>query len=152
MAVEREESESQMTDIEIIFRTPSSAECNRIQAAVGWREAPTAVLETAFRNSLVVVCATADGKVIGMGRVVGDLTTWNYIQHVIVLPDWQKLGVGRRIMRALLGWLAEHAPPTSNCALVCRRHNVAFYERFGLREFVAEVPGMRMKLREAVTT
>ena len=135
-----------MAAIEIIERKPTVAEYNRLLEAVGWpKRNPTAV-EAGLARTLFAVCAISNGEVVGMGRVVGDGAIVNYIQDVIVLPEYQKQGIGENILLAIMDHLNEHVPRGSDVALITRRENVNFYERYGFAESLHNIPSMRRKL------
>lgn len=135
-----------MSAIEIFEQKPTVADYNRLREAVGWGKKEPAVIEDALAGSLFSVCAVYDGQVVGMGRVVGDGAIWNYIQDIIVLPQYQEQGIGEKIMQAIIAHLSEHMPHGSDVALITRRKNVGFYERYGFVESSPDAPSMRRKL------
>lgn len=59
------------------------------------------------------------GKAVGMGRVLSDGVSDAYIQDVVVLPGYRKLGTGKKLITALrdhclengVGWIALMAEP-----------------------------------------
>ncbi len=135
-----------MSAIEIIERKPTPAEYNRLLEAMGWGKRDPAAVEAALGRSLFAVCAVTGGEVIGMGRIVGDGAIMNYIQDVIVLPEFQKQGVGEKIMLAIMAYLNEHVPNGSDVALITQRKNFGFYERHGFAESKPDIPSMGRKL------
>jgi ribosomal protein S18 acetylase RimI-like enzyme len=132
--------------VEIILRKPSAEDYARLRKAAGWPVPPPLVCEEALRNSVFGVVAEADDKVVGMGRVVGDGALWNYVQDLIVQPEYQRQGVGRRLMEAIMGELARWAAPSSDVALISAPHAVRFYEGFGFARCTDDRPAMRRKL------
>lgn len=64
-------------------------------------------LYDAVSRSLRVVCARKAGKLVGLARVVGDGLTIVYLQDILVDPDHQRLGVGRRLFRHILEPFAD---------------------------------------------
>jgi len=96
----------------LVERSPTLEEYQRLCRAVGWEEGgiePNRI-EIGLANSLFSVCVILENKVIGCGRIIGDGGIYFYIQDIIVSPEFQRKGIGRRIMNALMEYLAAHAP------------------------------------------
>ena len=53
-------------------------------------------------SSFAVVAVTGDGTVIGFARAMSDEAFAVYIADILVAPEWQRRGIGRRITRTLL--------------------------------------------------
>ena len=71
---------------------------------VGWTSytARPAMLENAFRHSLKVLAAYEGEMLVGLVRVVGDGYSIVYIQDILVLPDYQRKGIGAALLRRVL--------------------------------------------------
>lgn len=80
----------------------------------------------------------ASGRAVGMGRVISDGISDGYIQDLVVLADWQKMGVGRMIIEKLIeecrarniAWLGLIAEPGKE----------DFYNSIGFRPMPGHVP------------
>jgi len=55
----------------------------------------------ALRNSHSLVTARASGKLIGLGNAISDNYLVVYYPHMLVHPEYQKKGVGRKMMNVL---------------------------------------------------
>ena len=75
-----------------------------LYAAVGWTNytARPEMLERAFSSSLCVLAARAGGRLAGVARAVGDGASVLYVQDLLVLPEYQRRGLGGRLLRELL--------------------------------------------------
>ena len=73
----------------------------RLKVATGFIDRPIQQVEVALKNGLFNVSAICDGKVVGMGRLVGDGAMYWYLQEVIVLPEYQGKGIGKQIIETL---------------------------------------------------
>lgn len=135
-----------MQNAEIIVRKPTVAEYCHLRKACSWPVPDATACETALRNSVLGVVATLDGQTIGMGRIVGDGALWNYVQDVIVLPEHQRKGLGKRLMDTLIAELAKTAAPGSDIALIAAPGKAPFYERYGFGICTSDKPAMRRKL------
>src|SRR5699024_9481631 len=83
---------------------PALQEAMELYDAVGWSaytEDP-ATLERSFAGSSHVVTARRGGVLRGVARVIGDGATITYLQDVLVHPDEQRAGLGRRLVDAVL--------------------------------------------------
>lgn len=70
--------------------------------SVGWDSSNPEVLVKAFRNSSHVVSCFDDKKLIGIARSMDDDYWSANIDCLIVNPNYQKIGVGKRLMLELL--------------------------------------------------
>ncbi len=75
---------------------------------------------------------------------MGDGGIYFYIQDVIVLPEFQGQGVGKRIMDSLMEYLEENANSRAFIGLMAAKGTAGFYMRFGFNERPSEGPGMFM--------
>ncbi len=87
------------------------------------------MLEKAYQNSLLVITAWDSDKLIAAIRIVGDGVSIIYIQDILVLKEYQHMGIGSRLFAEAMDrykdvyqkvLLTEHDPKTK-----------AFYEKMG---------------------
>ena len=79
---------------------PTRDELAALYDAVGWA-AYTKDLETldrAMRGSTRVVAGRRDGRLVGLARIQSDGATIAYLQDVVVHPDEQRGGLGKRLV------------------------------------------------------
>lgn len=105
----------------------------RLKVATGFRDRPIELVEKALQNSLFDVTAVSGGKVIGMGRLVGDGAMYWYLQEIIVLPEYQNKGIGTAIVNKLLAYISDNTQPGgfTSVGLTAAEGKEGFYERFG---------------------
>ena len=75
-----------------------------VYEAVGWvnyTKDPERLAE-AYRRSLCTLAAYHRGELAGIVRAVGDGHSILYIQDLLVLPQFQRRGVGTALIRAVL--------------------------------------------------
>ena len=125
-------------------RAPTLDEYSRLRDAVGWGAVEPAALEIGLRHSLFSVCVLHQGEVIGCGRIVGDGGIYFYLQDIVVLPEFQGRGLGRRIMDAVMSYLQARARAGAFIGLMAARGVSGFYEKYGFAQRPTEQygPGM----------
>ena len=71
-----------------------------LYASVGWVNytARPEMLKAAFSSSALVLGARFEGKLVGLIRTVGDGASILYIQDILVHPDYQRRGIGRKLL------------------------------------------------------
>ncbi|UGV41730.1 GNAT family N-acetyltransferase [Methanococcoides orientis] len=127
----------------LIKQIPTVEEYQTLREAVGWdRIADPKAADVGLNNSLFCVCAVSDNKVIGCGRVIGDMGIYYYVQDIIVLPKFQGKGLGKNIMDIIIDYLEEHASPGSFVGLMAAKGLSGFYERYGFTKRPSDGPGM----------
>ena len=102
---------SYLVTYELIDRVPTFAEHRALAEAVGWSDVfRWEVMEASIAGSICgTVAVESEGKVIGMGRVVGDGAFYFYVQDVAVHPDYRRQGLGRAILERLTAQIAKIA-------------------------------------------
>ena len=130
-------------------RIPTVAEYQALIAAVGWKPRDPVAVERALANSSFVVCAEHSGTTVGMGRVIGDGGLHYYLSDVVVHPDWQRRGVGTRIVTELNAWLEAIPFPNTHVGVVALRGLREFYEKLGYTAQGPEGPAMYRWVNES---
>lgn len=60
------------------------------------------ILEEAYANSLCVLGAYDSDRLVGIIRAVGDGQTIVFVQDIIVLPEYQRKGIGTKLLKAVV--------------------------------------------------
>ena len=99
--------------------------------AVGWTNYTNQpqMLEQALPHSLAVYLAFDGEKIVGLIRLVGDGFSSVFVQDLIVLPSYQRQGIGRSLMKEAL----EDYKDAYQVQLVTEQteKNVGFYRSIG---------------------
>ena len=99
--------------------------------AVGWTNYTNQpqMLEQALSHSLVIYLALDGDAVVGLIRLVGDGFSSVFVQDLIVLPSYQRQGIGRTLMKEAL----EDYKDAYQVQLVTEQteKNVGFYRSIG---------------------
>jgi GNAT superfamily N-acetyltransferase len=137
----------QQEEYQIVERIPTVEEYLALREAIGWAQVDEQMAARALANALFTVCILHNDQVIGCGRVIGDGGLHFYLQDIIVLPTYQGKGLGKRLIRAILAYLDEHALPGAFIGLMAAQGKSSFYKQFGFAVRPPERPGMFL-LRE----
>ena len=99
--------------------------------AVGWTNYTNQpqMLEQALPHSLAVYLAFDGEKIVGLIRLVGDGFSSVFVQDLIVLPSYQRQGIGSSLMKEAL----EDYKDAYQVQLVTEQteKNVGFYRSIG---------------------
>ena len=99
--------------------------------AVGWTNYTNQpqMLEQALSHSLAIYVALDGDAVVGLIRLVGDGFSSIFVQDLIVLPSYQRQGIGRSLMKEAL----EDYKDAYQVQLVTEQteKNVGFYRSLG---------------------
>ncbi|MGM0437788.1 MAG: GNAT family N-acetyltransferase [Bacillota bacterium] len=92
---------------EIIYKHNSSFTENDILSlydSLGWIEYTKNMekLIRALNNSLYILTAWDKNKLVGLVRVVGDGETIIFIQDILVLRQYQRQGIGSKLLKTVL--------------------------------------------------
>lgn len=119
-------------NIEIKQYVPSMEEFKEMRTSVGWLALPPdEAIKISLRNTEFSVAAYVNGKLAGMGRIVGDKGFIYFIADIIVKPEFQGRGIGAGVMKKIMAYLEENAPGNAYITLMAAKGKEAFYEKFG---------------------
>lgn len=113
---------------------PSVTEFIQLRLSVGWGESNIISTKSSLENSLFHITIRDSGKLLAMGRVIGDGGLNFYIQDVVVHPKAQGQGLGDKIMKAIEVYLNDAAQPGSTIGLFAATAKEKFYQRYGYIE------------------
>jgi GNAT superfamily N-acetyltransferase len=104
----------------------------KLREAVCWKKLSNKQAEMALKGSLYTICAYDGDTPIGMGRIVGDGVVIDYIQDLIVIPEYQKSGIGRIIIEKLIEYVkcSKIDGTEIMLCLMCAKGRESFYEKF----------------------
>jgi len=115
---------------------PTIEEYNYLRNSVDWSLKEKGISNDRAKKSLIAspFCVTVydDFKVIGMCRISGDKTMYGYLQDIIIIPEYQRKGIGTKMLKILLkdvsklkGYLLGVCPS---------RKSAYFYKTVGFRK------------------
>lgn len=117
----------------ITFEYRPPKDINYFRRSVNWYELSPRQLECARKNSVCILTALADGKEVGMSRLVGDGGYQFFVSDVIVMPEYQGMGIGKQMLTLLM----EYAKSVSSegetimMNLMSAKNKEGFYEKLG---------------------
>ena len=79
-------------------------EIKKLYQSVGWTNylERIDILEEAYANSLCVLGAYDSDRLVGIIRAVGDGRTIVFVQDIIVLPEYQRKGIGTKLLKVVM--------------------------------------------------
>ncbi|SFK93463.1 Acetyltransferase (GNAT) domain-containing protein [Paenibacillus sp. 1_12] len=104
-------------------------EVDEILHLVGWTKRSSETTRKVFEASHLVAIATINNRIVGFGRAISDGVFNASVCDVVVHPEYQKLGIGRKIMENILVNLKE----ISCVQLIATTGNEDFYRKLGLK-------------------
>lgn len=86
------------------YQTYCQSEIMSLYASVGWTaytDSPD-VLQQGYAHSLLTLAAYEKDQLVGIIRVVGDGYTIVFVQDLVVLPAYQRKGIGTALLQEVL--------------------------------------------------
>ena len=99
-----------MIDYEVTnYITPE--EYMEMRRLVEWSAFPLEQAAEGIKNTFILICFRVDGKPVALGRAVSDRGYVVYIADVIVIPEYQGNGLGRKVMEYLMEQIKASMKP-----------------------------------------
>ncbi|MBR6216425.1 MAG: GNAT family N-acetyltransferase [Spirochaetaceae bacterium] len=126
----------------------SLKEYQMLRGTTSWAKLTDRQVKKLLKHSAFKVRAKADGKTVGMARIIFDYGYTAYVSDVIVLADFQGHGIGKMMMEDLLARLKAASEPGGflNVVLQAAPGKSGFYEKLGFTKRTEET-GWGMCLR-----
>lgn len=118
--------------------------------SVGWKTYTREQIEKALKNTMYIVKAVVDGKLAGMGRVVGDYSIVCMLSDICVKPEFQGQGIGLKITSELKKLIEENVSEGEKIQieLTPTAGNEAFYEKAGFKYNPDKITGMYLWIKK----
>jgi len=121
---------------------PSVEECLALRSAASLSPFAADAAARGLAGTWQAACVRTAGRVVGMGRVVGDGGCFLQIVDIAVDPAYQRRGLGRAIKQRLVEAIARRAPDGVSVSLLADPPGVRLYESFGFRASAPASVGM----------
>lgn len=112
----------------------NDAEISKLYRSVGWTSylRREGLLKEAYAASLLTLVAYDEDRLCGIVRGVGDGVSVLYIQDLLVLPEYQRRGIGSKLLEQMLAAF----PDVNQTVLLTddTEEMVAFYGKAGFRK------------------
>ena len=134
-----------MIDYEVTnYITPE--EYMEMRRLVEWSAFPLEQAAEGIKNTFILICFRVDGKPVALGRAVSDRGYVVYIADVIVIPEYQGNGLGRKIMESLMEQIKASMKPGYRVmiTLMAAQGKEKFYNKFGFVDRPSEFYGCGM--------
>ena len=117
--------------LDLAEQGPGAAEYMALRVACGLSARTEEAAVRGLRGSLFAVTARVQGRLVGMGRVIGDGGSFAQITDIAVHPDVQGRGLGHRIVGHLVDWCERELPESCYLSLIADPPADRLYAKFG---------------------
>lgn len=130
----------------LYVHTIEKSDYSFLRKSVGWPQLSDRQAFCSINSSAYFIAAKYEGKTIGMTRVVSDGGYIAYIADVIVLPEYQGLGIGKTMVGMAMQFIKDGMceGETVFVNLMAAKGKEPFYSKFGFAERPNETHGAGM--------
>ena len=106
-----------------------------LRKMVGWVEFPLEQARACVEKAFMILCVRDDDKAIGVVRLLWDGGYIAFLSDVIVDPEYQGQGIGRKLVESCIQRLKSDMKPGYKVKLTLNsaKGKELFYEKFGFR-------------------
>ena len=124
----------------------TAEEYMEMRRLVEWSEFPMEQAVEGIMHSAYLCVLRKEGKVIGLARVITDFGYVVYIADVIVHPEYQGQGLGRKLMNNIMDYIKSQMKPgyKKMVSLMAAQGKEEFYKKFGFVSRPNEMYGCGM--------
>ena len=117
----------------VYTNTISVDDYNALRLSAGWSAIEPEQAQVGFVGSAFITAAKDSDKTVGTGRLVWDGGYAALIKDVLVLPEYQGMGIGTAMMEQILSFLKENMKSGWGVSvdLMAAIDKEGFYEKFG---------------------
>lgn len=118
--------------------------------SVGWKTYTREQIEKALQNTMYMVKATVNGKLAGIGRVVGDYSIVCILTDICVKAEFQGQGIGLKITSELKKLIEDNVSDGEKMQieLTPTAGNEPFYEKAGFKYKPDKITGMYLWIKK----
>lgn len=134
-----------LVSIAIVEGLPTIEEYKFLRSSVGWQLIDENAMRKGINTSVYSLLAKAGDKTVGMGRIVGDGGIIYLLADIIILPEFQKQGIGHMIVQNLMDWLRNNCAKGCLVWLFAAEGKESFYKKVGFEKRPAPGYGAGMQ-------
>lgn len=118
--------------------------------SVGFKTYSKEQVEKALGNTMYMVKAIVDDKVVGIGRVVGDFSIVCCLSDICVRPEYQGRGIGLKIVNKLKQMIEDGVKEGEKMQieLTPTAGNEEFYKKAGFKYKPEVITGMYLWIKK----
>ena len=118
--------------------------------SVGFKTYSKEQVEKALGNTMYMVKAIVDDKVVGIGRVVGDFSIVCCLSDICVRPEYQGRGIGLKIVNKLKQMIEDGVKvgEKMQIELTPTAGNEEFYKKAGFKYKPDVITGMYLWIKK----
>lgn len=116
--------------------TVSVKDYNDLREAVGWGRLCEDQAVQGLEHSAYVISCYDGAQIIGYARIIWDHGYISYLSDVMVLPLYQRLGIGRHMVEQAVAFMRSQVKEgwKIKMVLISAKNKEPFYERFGFQK------------------
>ena len=126
----------------------SAKEYCELRAAVGWQALIEEQAQSGLDNSDFIVACRDNDHIVGCARIFWDKGYIAYLADVMVKPEYQKQGIGKKLVSECIGYIDGQLKDgwRIKIVIVSAKGKEPFYEQFGfqLRPNAHDGAGMQL--------
>lgn len=106
-----------------------------LRKTVGWTQFPLEQARACIDKAYMILCVRDDEKPVGVIRLLWDGGYIAFLSDVIVIPEYQGMGIGRKLVEAGIQKLKAGMKPGYKVKIVLNasKGKEPFYEKFGFK-------------------
>ncbi|GHB34574.1 N-acetyltransferase [Pseudovibrio japonicus] len=132
---------------QILQEAPNLEDYLRLRRVAGLSRFSEEGARKGLAATIFGVCVVNDGRVVGMGRLIGDGGCFYQLVDIAVDPDHQGKGLGQKIMAALNDYLDRIKERPIYVSLIADVPANKLYKKYGFEETAPDSVGMARFLR-----
>ena len=131
---------------------PSADDYLRLRIVTGLSPKSAEGAAIGLPNTLFGVVVRHNGRVVGMGRAVGDGGLMLQVTDIAVEPEHQGRGLGKAIVGAIIEHLKRTVPDGAYVSLIADGEAHRLYAQFGFTPTAPASIGMELSIRPLART
>ncbi len=128
----------------IIDNNLEASDYLKLVDSIGWKALTEEQVERALKHTMHTVRAIVDNEAVGMARLVGDFGAHGLLTDVVVLPRYQRRGIGSALVNDVLKYINEYTKKDEKFIIeLCPTYGMKeFYQRLGFKYKPENMDGM----------
>jgi ribosomal protein S18 acetylase RimI-like enzyme len=138
-----------LSNISVLYEIPSVKTYRRLRSLAGLSPKSEEASLSGLKGTIFAVQIAHKNDIIAMGRLIGDGGCHFQVVDIAVLPQFQGMGFGKRIIDEIVYYIRHNLPHTAYVSLIADVTARKLYENFGFRPTAPNSIGMYLKVKKS---